>query len=144
VQPERLIASIAAWAIERDEILAAGLCGSHARGTARPDSDVDLVLVCVTRDSLLIDISWTREFGAVTSVAFEAYGLVESVRVVYENGPEVEFGLTTSAWIKLPIDVGTARVMRDGFRILYDPSGQLAHAIKYAQGKLIAPGPGCN
>jgi polymorphic toxin system nucleotidyltransferase-like protein len=133
MEPERLIAVVSGWAAERNEILAAALCGSHATGSARPDSDIDLVLVCTNPEGMLADVSWARDFGPVCSVAFESYGLVESVRVAYENGPEVEFGITTIAWATLPIDPGTARVMRDGLRILYDPSGRLAHAVRYAQ-----------
>lgn len=133
MDPERLIAVVTAWVAERDEILAAALCGSHAAGTARPGADIDLVLVCTNRERLLAEVSWVRDFGTVRSIAFESYGLVESVRVAYENGPEVEFGFTTVAWVTLPTDPGTARVMRDGLRVLYDPSGRLANAVKDAQ-----------
>jgi predicted nucleotidyltransferase len=33
------------WAAERCDILALAVIGSHARGTARPDSDVDVVII---------------------------------------------------------------------------------------------------
>src|SRR5512146_253275 len=132
--PEHLIAAVAAWSARQQAILAACVCGSHARGTARADSDVDLVLVCTARERLLSDTSWTEDFGRVRSVAFESYGLVESVRVAYDKGPEVEFGLTTVAWITLPVDAGTAGVMRGGLRILYDPSGRLAQAVRSISG----------
>lgn len=134
MEPEGLISAVASWAEEVEEILAVALCGSHARGTARPDSDVDLVLICTNRERLLLDFSWTRIFGPVLSVALEPYGLVESVRVTYENGPEVEFGITTVDWVALPVDEGTAGVMRDGLRVIYDPSGRLARAVSCARG----------
>jgi len=136
MEPERLIEAITAWAAETDEILAAALCGSHARGTAGPGSDIDLVLVCSNRERFLADVSWARDFGPVGGVAFETYGLVESVRVTYESGTEVEFGFAIIDWVTLPIDVGTAHVMRDGVRILYDPSGRLARAVHCAQSTL--------
>ena len=34
-----------AWAASQPDIVAVGLAGSHARGAARPDSDVDLVIL---------------------------------------------------------------------------------------------------
>jgi uncharacterized protein len=133
MEPESLIKVVAGWAAERDEIVAAALCGSHATGTAQSDSDIDLVLVCTNRERLLADVSWARDFAPLRSMAFEDYGLVQSVRVAYENGPEVEFGIATVAWVTVPIDPGTTRVMRDGLRILYDPTGRLAHALHDAQ-----------
>lgn len=52
------------------------------------------------------------------------WGLLKSRRVFYSNGFEVEFGITSVAWVVTdPVDEGTARVVRDGMRILYDPSG---------------------
>lgn len=133
MEPQDLIAAVASWAEEVDEILAVALCGSYATGMARPDSDVDLVLICTNRERFLLDPSWARHFGLVLSVTFESYGLVKSVRVIYENGLEVEFGMTTLDWVTLPIDEGTAGVMRNGLRVLYDPSGRLAHAVKHAE-----------
>ena len=45
----------------------------------------------------------------------EDYGLVQSRRVRYGNGVEVEFGITTIGWLNTaPIDEGSRRVMSDG------------------------------
>ena len=55
----------------------------------------------------------------------EDWGLVQSRRVHYADGPEVEFGLTTTKWAALPLDPGTRQVVADGFEILYDPDGLL-------------------
>lgn len=54
---------------------------------------------------------------------------MQSRRVHYREGPEVEFGLTSPAWAHLPLDAGTVRVVRDGFRVLHDPDGLLAAAL---------------
>ncbi len=40
-----VISSVRDWAIRQGDILAAAVVGSYARGTERPDSDVDLVLL---------------------------------------------------------------------------------------------------
>jgi hypothetical protein len=41
------IESVRSWVVRRDDVVALGLAGSHARGEARADSDIDLVMVCV-------------------------------------------------------------------------------------------------
>ena len=97
---------------------------SHARGGARQDSDIDLVLLCTEYESYLEDVSWINDFGKPVSVRLEDYGKLTSVRVFYEEGPGVEFGFTQLDWLVLPLDVGTVGVLRNGFRIVYDRSGK--------------------
>ena len=71
------------------------LVGSHARGKARQDSDIDLVLLCTEYESYLEDVSWINDFG-----------------------------FTQLDWLVLPLDVGTVGVLRNGFQIVYDRSGK--------------------
>ena len=118
--PEALLEAITAWAAERDDVLGVALVGSRARGEARPDSDVDLVILCDDPDALVAG-DWFREFGSVRSVAEESYGRLRSLLVRYEDGPEVEFGITGREWARLPLDAGTAKVLAGGVRILHDP-----------------------
>ena len=68
--------------------------GSHARGKARQHSDIDLVLLCTEYESYLQDLGWANDFGKPASVRLEDYGKLTSVRVFYEEGPEIEFGFT--------------------------------------------------
>ena len=42
------------------------------------------------------------------------------LRVYYESGLEVEYGLSSSEWADPPIDADTGRVIADGMRILLD------------------------
>jgi uncharacterized protein len=116
-----LLEQVASWAADRDGVLAVGLVGAWARGTATPESDVDLVVVVANIHELLDDDRWLSEFGEVAAVANENWGLVQSRRVQYVDGPEVEFGLTTSEWAAVPLDPGTRRVVADGFVVLHDP-----------------------
>lgn len=121
-----LIERFTAWAGARDDVAGAALVGSHARGEARPDSDVDLMLVTRLPQSYLDDHEWVEGFGTVDDVAVERWGAVTSLRVRYAGGPEVELGITTPAWATTdPVDPGTARVVSDGFRILLDDDGTL-------------------
>ncbi|HYP23308.1 MAG TPA: nucleotidyltransferase domain-containing protein [Actinomycetota bacterium] len=110
----------------RPDAVGAALVGSHARGQARADSDVDLMIVTTSPGGYLSDTSWTRAFGETESVEVEEWGAVTSVRVRYVMGAEVEFGITTPEWTKTsPIDPGTKRVVQAGFRILLDRDGSL-------------------
>lgn len=128
-----LIAKVTDWAQRDDRVVAAGICGSYARGQARPDSDIDFCILTADPDSLLRDRSWITGFGSDARVAgaVEDYNLVQSIRVLYGE-TEAEFGVTDQAWMELPIDHETAGVMNDGLRILYDPAGRLERAAAYA------------
>ena len=49
------------FAKTNDQILAVGLCGSRARGTARPDSDIDLSIL--VKDKLMFkNKEWIENF----------------------------------------------------------------------------------
>ncbi len=133
MNPHELIDRVADWSRRDDRVIAAGVCGSHARGEARPDSDIDFCILTADPRALLDDASWIFEIGANARVAddVEDYNLVRSVRTWY--GPtEVEFGITGEAWVQLPIDAETAGVINDGLQILYDPEERLANAVDCA------------
>jgi len=44
---------------------------------------------------------------------------------VAADGPEVEFGLTTTEWAAVPLDLRMRQIMADGFEILHDTDGLL-------------------
>ena len=112
------------WIESQRLVEGAILVDSHARGKARQDSDIDLVLLCTEYESYLQDLGWANDFGKPASVRLEDYGKLTSVRMFYEEGPEVEFGFTQLDWLALPLDVGTVGVLRNGFQIVYDRSGK--------------------
>jgi hypothetical protein len=45
------------------------------------------------------------------------------------SGLQVELGLVPPHWAALPLDPGTAKVLRDGCKILYDREGILREAL---------------
>jgi hypothetical protein len=122
------ITNFTSWATTRSDILGVVLVGSYARGTATAESDVDLGIMATEPAVLLSDRSWTKLFGTVSRDQIEHYGKVTSIRVWYDNGLEVEYGITDRSWAELPLDPGTAEVMRGGFKVLFDPRGLLARA----------------
>ena len=115
-----------AWAAGEPGISAVALVGSHARGTALPGSDIDLVILASSPAAYFEDTSWAGRFGAVERTRTEDYGLVTSLRVFYANGLEIEFGFAAPAWAEPPLDHGTLTVVSHGMRALYDPQGLLA------------------
>jgi len=119
------IAEVKRWAAPRADVRAIALVGSHARGNARPDSDIDLVLLCVEPARYLEHHAWLSEFGEPVTVALEDWGRVQALRVRYRSQLEVEFGFTTNDWASLPADAGTASVVRGGMLALVDSDGAL-------------------
>jgi predicted nucleotidyltransferase len=114
------------WAAHQPTIAAVALVGSHARGEARSDSDIDVVLLCEEPHAFLAHTSWIHHFGEVRTCHTEDWGMVTSLRVHYRESLEVEFGLTTLAWAAFPVDPGTRHVVSHGMRILWDREGLLA------------------
>lgn len=128
---EAFIEAIAHWAAGRKDIEAVALVGSWARGTARPDSDVDIVILTTHPEAYLGDRAWLRAFGDIESVYAEDWGLVQAWRVVYAGGLEAEIGITTHMWAHTdPVDAGTALVVRGGIRALADRHGRLRALIE--------------
>jgi predicted nucleotidyltransferase len=124
-EPEKYIREVTEWASSCNAILALALVGSHARNKARSDSDIDFVLICEDMSHLLDNLAWIEQFGKVKSHMLEDWGVVTSVRVVYINGQEVEFGIAPRSWADIPIDEGTYGVVADGMMILDDKRGIL-------------------
>ena len=119
------VRELVSWARNEVTIQAIGVVGSHARGNAKPDSDIDLVILCNSPRLLIKDQNWISNFGVVDRLQEEDYGALTSLRVFYHKGPEVEFGIASGSWANLPIDSGTHGVVRGGLRILYDPEDLL-------------------
>ena len=133
---ERLLTLITDWAAPRPDVVALALVGSWARGAARPNSDVDLVLL-VTEPATYrhdetwpVQIPWERVDSRLHSWQDKDYGALWSRHVLLEDGLEIEFGFAAPNWASLnPLDDGTRRVIADGCRILLDKSGLMAALV---------------
>jgi GrpB-like predicted nucleotidyltransferase (UPF0157 family)/predicted nucleotidyltransferase len=115
-----LLDQVASWAEHRPDIRAVALVGSHARGQATALSDIDLIVIAEKPARLLADTRWADTFGHVVRHRLEEYGRVTSLRVVYRNGPEVEFGVTDASWAGAPLDEGTARIIDGCMRVVFE------------------------
>lgn len=114
---------VRAWVEPREDVRALVVVGSVARGDARPGSDVDIVLLTNHPGRYLVNVDWISDFGAAHRVELEVYGKVTSVRVVYDDGLEVEFAIAAADWASTPLDPGTEAVARDGIVVLLDRDG---------------------
>lgn len=123
---KQFIAEFIKWAESQKEILGVLLVGSYARNSAKPESDIDLVIITDQPEIYLEDERWIKGFGEVKEITKEDYKMVQVRRVFYSNGLEVEYGITTKEWAKInPVDSGTEKVISDGAKILLDKNGIL-------------------
>ena len=134
VRIDDFIEKLRLWSSAQLEIQATAIVGSWARGTARADSDIDVIVVVSEPAKLLDNNGWLKQFGPIDKFVREDWGLVQSLRVYYNNGQEVEFGITTKEWISPEeIDLASGQIMRDGMMIVYDPAHMLGQALLAAQ-----------
>ena len=89
---EDFLLTVEQWARDRVDIEGVGLVGSHARGVATPDSDVDLVILTTDPEPYFLNKTWALAFGEIERNQVEDYGKVRSLRIQYEKGLEVEYG----------------------------------------------------
>lgn len=108
------------WASNQHDVQGIALVGSYARGAARDDSDIDLVILTDQPQKYLDDLKWVERFDEVDKHQTEDYGKLTSLRVWYQNGFEVEYGITTPDWAAIPLDTGTRQVILGGMIVLFE------------------------
>jgi Streptomycin adenylyltransferase len=132
---KQVLRTIEQWAPARDDIEAVGLVGSWARHDAFADSDVDLVLITHDVSTYVEDPTWLEVFPGAVIARTQSWGALTERRLVLPSGLEVEMGITTAIWASTaPLDSGTAKVIRDGLRIIYDPKGLLKALAEVSSG----------
>jgi len=126
-----LLARFRAWAEARPDVAAVGLAGSEARGAAREDSDVDLV-VLADRPGWYLGRSWAEDAlpPGAEDVATRRWGVLLERRFRLSGGLEVDGGIAPTTWASVPVDEGTRRVVADGFLVLHDPAGLLGDLVR--------------
>jgi predicted nucleotidyltransferase len=118
------------WASDQGDVQGIALVGSYARGVAREDSDIDLVVLTEQPQKYLDDIKWVERFGVMERHQTEDYGKLISLRVWYQNGHEVEYGITTPDWASTPLDAGTREVILGGMIVLFESGILLSRHAK--------------
>jgi predicted nucleotidyltransferase len=125
---EDLLDRVRSWLADRADVVAIGLVGSWARGNPAQRSDVDLVIITRMPTAYTTDEAWIAGLPGARVIRTQRWGpTLTERRLAMPSGLEIEVGITDPRWASTdPVDEGTARVIRDGMRILYDPSRVLA------------------
>lgn len=118
------------WASAQRDVQAIALVGSYARGSAKDDSDIDLVILTEQPQKYLEDDEWLDRFGLVEKHQIEDYGKLTSLRAWHQEGYEVEYGITTPDWAALPLDEGTREVISDGMVVLFERGSLLSRHLQ--------------
>lgn len=118
---------ITEFAVSNNKVLAVGLCGSWARGTAKPYSDIDLSIIVVDKlrfkkTDWIEKLDFAKINGKMEFFKDEVYGQVWSRHVFLNDKTEIEFSFAEKTWADIEnLDAGTYKVVSDGFKIIYDP-----------------------
>ena len=117
---DTFLGKVTAWATVQPDVMGVALVGSHARGAATPDSDVDVMMLTTNVDKYFQSEAWASLFGEVEKTEVEHWGVVKTLRCFYKGGLELEFNFALPDWAAVPVDAGTHCVVSDGMRILLD------------------------
>ena len=125
-----VIGSVTAWAQKQLDVTGLVLVGSYAHGRPRMASDVDLVLLTTDVQRHVTGLDWIRAYDpSARMVRTRSWGPLTERRVRVRSGLHVELGVVPESWVSLPLDRGTAKVLRDGWTPLYDPHDVVRGAL---------------
>ncbi|MFD2614156.1 nucleotidyltransferase domain-containing protein [Paenibacillus gansuensis] len=128
---DSLIMQFKEWAIHQPDIGGIALVGSFARGDFHSESDVDLVIITTTKNSTIQSIHNNFNFNNKVRVEIEEWGILTSLRVYYDCGLEVEYGVVSDDWVREPLDDGTKNVASNGFKVILDKENIFESVIRF-------------
>jgi predicted nucleotidyltransferase len=130
LRAEAVCSAMTEWAQRQSDVRGLALVGSYAYGRLRMASDVDLVLVTADKQAQVDGMAWAELLDRKPRlIRSQEWGPVTERRVRLRSGLVVELGVTTADWLAIPLDPGTAKVLRDGCRVLHDPEGLFHEAL---------------
>ncbi|GGV04699.1 nucleotidyltransferase domain-containing protein [Kitasatospora aureofaciens] len=77
---DKVIDRITRWARDREDVVGLLLVGSCARNAARPDSDIDIVLLTTDEPRYLDEAAWAGELGLGELIHTQAWGPITEKR----------------------------------------------------------------
>jgi uncharacterized protein len=133
---DSIVSALAGWALHHEDTRAMALIGSWARGDAHQASDVDLLLLSDCAHEYRRCQKWITEIDfdsagyRVASWEDASYGLVWSCHIGLLPPGKVELTFAPRSWARTDtVDVGTRRVVKDAFRIIFDKDEMLAKLV---------------
>ena len=122
-----LLQAVKAWAERQPDIVAVALFGSWAAGTARPDSDIDVLIIAHDAAGYFAWQDWLSDLGKPGDRAQEFLSGLSVLRVWYSDGPEAEFVFAPPAALEDPAVLG---LLSGPHAAIHDPAGLLtAHQV---------------
>ena len=123
-----LLAVVADWARETDDVRAVVLVGSYARRDTPADrwSDLDVLLFLDEPGRYAADAEWVGRFGSPVLTFLEPTSVAGRIerRVLYGDGVDVDFPLLDAAAVREVAAVaGVGTVLSRGYRVLHDEIG---------------------
>jgi predicted nucleotidyltransferase len=115
-------------------IIAVLLVGSYARNEQKEGSDINLVIITEEKEKLIQEDKWIKMYGDPKKAEVEEWGDIKSLRVKYEEY-EIEFGIGTKRWIRIPLEKGTEKVLKDGYIILFEKENSMKDIKKVVEEK---------
>ena len=133
-QAKSLTDAIARWVEARPDLKSLALVGSWACNVARPDSDIDLLVLADDPAAYRSPRNWLApalpQSFRVLSERIADYGAVWSCHAMLAPDVELELSFGPLTWAATdPLDAGTWRVVQGGFRILVDKDGRLQRLV---------------
>ena len=127
------MADLRRWGRDVADVRAIAVVGSVAFDAARQGSDLDLVLLCEQPGRFG---PWLAEVPPLAPARYllgRSWGPVTELRLRRRSGLHLDVGVAPLSWATVdPLDHGTARVLRDGVRIVHDPDQRLSMAADAA------------
>jgi predicted nucleotidyltransferase len=135
---EILTSLVTRWVAAQPDLLSLALAGSWARGNARPQSDLDLLIMTTDQERYRQDGEWLSAIGfedagyPIVSRTSAQYGVAWSWHLYLEPDAEVELTFARLDWASVdPVDAGTIRVITEGFKVLIDKDGRLGALVAF-------------
>jgi aminoglycoside 6-adenylyltransferase len=120
-----MLATIVEWATRQEDVVAAVMTGSRARGGGAVDefSDYDVELFTTEVDKYLANPDWFAAIGDVwvwLRATDEGY---PHPLVFFDGGEKVDFGIYPVSVLERQVDRGLNELYERGYRVLLDKSG---------------------
>ena len=109
---------------KNEDILAILLVGSYARNKQHDKSDIDIMIITTDETKYFSDYNWIDEIAEASAIEKENWGMVNTLRC-FSDQTEIEFNICPTEWIILPTDPETERVLRDGYKIIFERNDSL-------------------
>lgn len=122
MRPEHyeLLYEFVKWAAEQPQIAGIALVGSCADDDNEEESDLNFLIISDKKNKTLDAILQQFRFDFMEQATKEEWGLLVTLRIVYANGIEAEYGIADEGWLNEPLDQGMSDAVMKGFKVIWE------------------------